>query len=317
MMEGGSIGVPTHRPSPFLVSLSLLFCATLSPIRAQELTQSQIIRLYSGPAPGSESWTYKEVRFNDPRSGEVIRNVVEPTLTTFLPAPGTANGAAVIVCPGGAYQILSWTSEGTDVATWLTQQGFTAFVLKYRLADTGETEADFRRTFSSILQRLVADSSKTVASLVPAMKIAAADGRRAIELVRTNAAAWRLNPDRIGILGFSAGAGVVIQTAAQHEPANRPDFAVSVYGPSLLGAAVPSDAPPLFLICAADDPLLPAAESLSVFSAWKSAGRRVELHVYASGGHGFGIRKRHLPVDHWTEPLTHWLAAEIRPKDPR
>ena len=280
--------------------------------------QEDVVRLWPGVAPGSEGWTQKEVKFVDAQSGgEAIRNVVEPTLTVSLPSPGTANGTAVIVCPGGAFQVLAWKKEGTDVASWLNRQGVTAFVLKYRLVNTGETEGDFRRAIGAVIKELVTDNARGMASLAPAAAIASADGRRAMEVVRKNAARWGLAPDRIGILGFSAGAGVVIGTATSHDRQSRPDFAASIYGPSLSSAPVPPDAPPLFIACASDDPILPVAGNLEVYSAWKKGGHSVEMHIYSKGGHGFGTTKRGLPVDHWTDQLENWLASEMRAKDAR
>ena len=273
------------------------------------LAQGEVVRLWPAVAPGSERWMQKEVKFTDARSGgEAIRNVVEPALTVSLPSPGTANGTAVIVCPGGAFQVLAWEKEGTEVASWLNRQGITAFILKYRLADTGETEGEFRRAIAGVFKELSADNARGMASLAPAAAIAATDGRRAIEIVRKNAAKWRLRPDRIGILGFSAGAGIVIDSATRHDPQSRPDFAASIYGPSLRDSQVPSDAPPLFIACASDDPILPVAGNLEVYGAWKKGGHSVEMHIYSKGGHGFGLRKRGLPVDHWPDQLENWLA---------
>jgi acetyl esterase/lipase len=282
-------------------------------VRGNALAEGEVIRLWPGTAPGSESWTQKEVRFNDARhGGEAIRNVVDPTLTVSLPAPGTADGTAIIVCPGGAFQLLAWEKEGTEVTTWLNRHGITTFLLKYRLANTGETDAEFARALGAIFKALTTDNATAVASLKPMQEIAAADARKAIETVRKNAAKWQIS--RIGILGFSAGAGAVIGSATRYDSQSRPDFAVSVYGPPLLGAKVPPDAPPLFIACASDDPILPVTGNLEVFSAWKSGGRSVEMHIYAKGGHAFAVRKRGLPVDHWTDQLEHWLTAEILTK---
>ena len=267
------------------------------------------MRLWPGAAPGSESWTQKEVRFNDARhGGEAIRNVVDPTLTVSLPKPGTANGTAVIVCPGGAFQLLAWEKEGAEVTSWLNRHGITTFLLKYRLANTGETDADFARALGGIFKALMTDNATAVASLKPMQDIAAADARKAIETVRKNAAKWQIRRDRIGILGFSAGAGAVVGSATKYDPQSRPDFAVSVYGPPLLGAEVPPDAPPLFIACASDDPVLPVAGNLEVFSAWKKGNHPVEMHIYAKGGHAFAVRRRGLPVDHWTDQLEQWLS---------
>ena len=128
-------------------------------VRGNARAEEEVIRLWPGAAPGSESWTQREVRFNDARhGGEAIRNVVDPTLTVSLPKPGTANGMAVIVCPGGAFQLLAWEKEGTEVTSWLNRHGITTFLLKYRLANTGETDADFARALGGIFKALMTDN---------------------------------------------------------------------------------------------------------------------------------------------------------------
>lgn len=271
----------------------------------------EAVRLWPGAAPGSEKWMQKEVRFTDAQfGGETIRNVVEPTLSVFLPPPSTANATAVIVCPGGAFQALSWNNEGTEMASWLNKQGVAAFVLKYRLANTGETDADFRLIWETIIKKLMADSAQEVAALAPEVEVAAADGRRAVQIVRQNATKWRIAPDRIGILGFSAGAAIAIDVGAQHDELSRPNFVASIYGPSLRRSRVPLDARPIFIACASNDRLLPVNGNLEVYSAWKSSGHLAELHVYAKGGHGFGMKKRGLPVDNWIEQFRLWLSDQ-------
>ena len=293
------------------LAVRLLHCAVLagllgSCVVGQE--QQEVIRLWPGIAPGSETWAQKEIRFVDPQfGGETIRNVVEPTLTVFLPRTSTANRTAVVVCPGGAFQALSWDNEGTAVASWLNGQGVTAFVLKYRLANTGETDAEFRRIWGNILKDLRADSAQAVAALAPQAAVAAADGRRAIQIIRQNASKWGIASDRIGILGFSAGAAIALDVGTQHDDLTKPNFVGSIYGPSLRSSHVPADAPPIFIACASDDPILPVGGNLELYSAWKSGGHLAEIHVYTKGGHGFGMRKQGLPIDSWVDQFHLWL----------
>ena len=271
--------------------------------------------IYDGVAPGSENWTHKEVRSTGP--GEItIRNVIQPTLTAFLPEPSTATGTAVIVCPGGGFRFLSWENEGTIVAEWFQKKGVAAFVLKYRLKQTPTEPQEYQKEFGPFLFSLLQfkdrnPSSDTAKSFGEDLRgfgaLAIADGRQAVRFVRQNAARWGIKKDRIGLMGFSAGAIITRSVAVDYDALSRPDFAVHVYGPVLESLKVPSDGPPLFILCAADDSLSEAS-SVRLYDAWKSAGREAELHIFEKGGHGFGMVQKHLPVDRWTERLADWLA---------
>jgi acetyl esterase/lipase len=133
------------------------------------------------------------------------------------------------------------------------------------------------------------------------------DGRQAVRFVRENAARWGIKKDRIGLLGFSAGAIITRSVATDYDAHSRPDFAVHIYGPLLEPIKVPSDAPPLFILTTADD-TLSEASSVRLYDAWRSAGRQAELHIFEKGGHGFGMAHKGLPVDRWTQRLGDWLA---------
>jgi acetyl esterase/lipase len=135
--------------------------------------------------------------------------------------------------------------------------------------------------------------------------LAVVDGKQAIKVVRSRAAEWGIAPDRIGIMGFSAGAGVVTGVVLESDAETRPNFAAPIYGGILSENPVPPDAPPLFVLAANDDPL--AGSSIGIASRWKAAHRPVELHIYAKGGHGFGMRKQNLPVDQWIDRFGEWL----------
>ena len=137
--------------------------------------------------------------------------------------------------------------------------------------------------------------------------LAVADGRQAIKVVRRHAAEWGIKPDRVGIMGFSAGGMVTMGVVMDPDRENRPDFAAPIYGGGTGGTRVPEDAPPLFILCAADDQLA-AAGSARLYAEWKAAGRPAELHIYEKGGHGFGMTPRGLPVDRWVERYGDWLA---------
>jgi acetyl esterase/lipase len=279
--------------------------------------QQQVIPVWPGTAPGSESWQQQEVEYLNARGGKMVRNVVKPTLTVFPANPSLASGTAVIICPGGGFRFLSWQSEGIDVARWLSERGVAAFVLKYRLADTGATEEDFRKAtaqLSGVTSRITAEAGKTTAppsdpvreNILP---LAAADGHQALKLVRERASEWGIATDRIGIIGFSAGALVTVESAIHYTPADRPDFTAPIYGAPWIDVQVPADAPPMFIAVANDDAIA-SLTSVHLFSEWKAAGRSVELHIYSKGGHGFGMAGRGLPANHWIERFGEWLEVQ-------
>jgi len=287
--------------------------------------QQQVISVWPGVAPGSESWTRTEVDYSSPQKEAMVRNVVQPTLTVYQPNPGTTNGTAVIVCPGGGFLFLSWQNEGTAVAQWLNQHGVTAFVLKYRLQDSGATDEEYQKNVKDLMAFLTrAHGSGATQTATPAnmpsgdippgaqaiIPLAVADGLQAIKVVRERASEWGIAPDRIGIMGFSAGAFVTTGSIVGYVPENRPSFAASIYGSTVDASRVPADAPPLFILCASDDPLLPATGSANLYSVWRTAGHAAELHIYAKGGHGFGMHKQNLPIDHWIDRLGDWLDAQ-------
>jgi acetyl esterase/lipase len=263
-----------------------------------------VIRLYPGPAPGSESWTQQEKEsFSPIIQTQIVTNVTQPTLTAYLPDPARANGTAVIIAPGGGFHFLSINSEGVDVAKWLAARGVAAFVLKYRLVRTGEDAA------KEIMAKL-GDMKKFEEATAPVIPLAVADGQAAISYVRKHASEFGVSPQRIGIMGFSAGGTITASVALQYNADSRPDFAAPIYawtGPVKV-TDVPKDAPPLFLVAATDDGLAP--DSVKLYSQWRAAGKPAELHIYSKGGHGFGMRKQNLPSDQWIERFGEWLAVQ-------
>ena len=286
--------------------------------------QTNVVMLWPNGAPGSERWTQKEAAYTAGNSGlSAVRNVVKPSITVYLPAAETGTGTAVIVAPGGSFTHLSWNFEGTQVAEWLQRHGVAGFVLKYRLTDTG-TDEEFAQSQARAAGgpggavgaggagrgAAGANAGRGAGGPAPQTQIramAAADGLRAIEVVRQHAAEWHLDPAKVGIMGFSAGGYVSTQAALDHTPANRPAFAASIYGccENAAEVKVPDDAPPIFLLHAYNDPV--SASSPSLFLAWKAANKPAELHTYAAGGHGFGMPKHDQPTDNWIERFGDWL----------
>ena len=281
----------------FLALLSGLFVLNA-------IAQEKVIPLYPGPAPGSETWKQeeKESRTNMWQT-RIVFNVAKPTLTVFQPDPSQANGTAVIICPGGAFFALSIDSEGFEVARWLTAKGVTCFVLKYRLVECKTDDPTTELMKIGDIEPLVK----------PIIKLAMADGKASVAYVRQHAKEFNLNPDRIGIMGFSAGGTVAASVALNYSAETRPDFVAPIYlqyewTPKPNG--VPADAPPLFVLAATDDQLGLAPHSFALYRDWIAAKKPAELHLYAKGGHGFGMRKQNLPTDHWIERFADWLEVQ-------
>ena len=273
-----------------------------------------VIPLWPDGAPGSEDWTRQEAEFIDEASGGLrVRNVVSPTLTVFPVDPALSTGLSVVVAPGGGFFMLSWDSEGTAVAEYLAARGITAFVLKYRLNDTGPTIDDFRRISMEVTRSVLMrpdgsirqiEDPRQMGEVVP---LAVADGEQAVRLVKSRAAEWSIDPSRVGLLGFSAGAFVTAEVAVSPDPSARPAFVAPIYG-GTAPDTVPDDAPPMFTMVAADDPIC-LDTNLRLAEAWRRGGRPVDLHVYSKGGHGFGANKLGLPVDGWLDLFLEWTRA--------
>jgi acetyl esterase/lipase len=281
----------------FRVFALTLFAASLA-------TAQEVIPLHPGTPPGSTPETYSEKEyFSKAWNTEVVTNVTKPTLTVFKPAPDLSNGTAIVVCPGGGYMALSINSEGIDVAKYLVAKGVTAFVLKYRLAQTGEDATqEFMTLYTTDRQKFL----EKVGKVIP---LAIADGQAAVTYVRQHASQWGVSPDRVGIIGFSAGGGVTMGVAFNYTPEGRPAFVAPIYpgGSRFKDATVPADAPPMFIAAATDDNLGLAPDSVMLYEKWLNANKPAELHMYAKGGHGFGMHKQSLPTDHWIERFTDWL----------
>ena len=169
------------------------------------------IRLWEGKAPGSEEWTHQEVVTSSANGITMIRDVVDPSMTAYLPDPSTSNGIAVVVCPGGAFRALAWESEGVAVARWLNKHGIAAFELKYRLFKTNnQSRMPFPKAGFGLklpIKNANANPDPNNEELNYVIKLATSDGQQAIRLVRRNAEKWNINPSKIGIMGFSAGGG--------------------------------------------------------------------------------------------------------------
>jgi len=269
-----------------------------------------IVNIWPGAAPGSEGATQKEIDAQLPAPGNLttrlIRNVVTPTLTVF--APAKPNGTALIVCPGGGYFGLMFNYEGTDLAEWLEDRGVTAFVLKYRLLPTPVNLADQSAEMKELTASIQADFDHSYHKLDAGRTLAVADGKQAIRYVRRHAAEWGVAKDRIGLIGFSAGAGLTMGVLLDHDADSRPDFAAPIYG-YMDDIAPPNDAPPIFVVATQADRLVPSGRSVMIYQRWNAAHLPAELHVFEQGPHGFGTRPTGLPVDQWRGLFEQWLRA--------
>lgn len=233
----------------------------------------------------------------------LITDVSKPTITLYRPPEEQDKGAAVIICPGGGYSVLAIDLEGEEVARWLSSMGVTGIILKYRVP-----------------------ARKDVPRYLPPLQ----DAQRALSVVRSKAPEWKIDPHRIGILGFSAG-GNLTAFASTHfdqrayppidevdQVSCRPDFAVAVYPAWLVKEGsdelnpelrVTRQTPPMFFAHANDDPIS-SASSAAMYLALKSAGVPAELHIYSSGGHGFGLRPTTQPCSTWPQRCEEWMRSQ-------
>ena len=267
-----------------------------------------IIKLYPNTAPGSENWNWVEAE-NDKNifNTRVVYNVTTPTLTAYLPQKNIATGTAVIIAPGGGFQLLSIDSEGIDVAKYLSSKGVAAFVLKYRLAKSQTTDPTVE------MMEKINNPKKMEEENVPIIPMAIQDALEAIKHVRNNASVYDIDPSKIGIMGFSAGGTVTLGAAYVGIGDSKPNFVAPIY--AFTDAMdkiknIPKENTPIFIAVASDDQLGFAQSNAKLYLDWKAAGQPAELHVFEKGGHGFGMRKQNLPTDTWNERFGEWLKMQ-------
>ncbi len=309
----GKLNLKTNRAR---VAVTLVWFFLISP--RIHPAESVVLPVWPGAVPGDVREIGPE-RVRAPeeaptKDAKWITNVKTPTITLFKPPAEKNTGMAIVVCPGGGYWNLAWDLEGEEVAAWLNAVGVTGIVLKYRVPRrAGQPE------------RLPAPG--------PLL-----DAQRAISLARSQAAEWGIDPSRIGILGFSAGGHLAVAAATHFDqrayaPVDerdkascRPDFAVAVYPGYFIEQQragvevakdvlapymrIPKETPPIFLVHATDDPVAGVENSVVMYLALKRANVEAELHVYARGGHGFGVRKSGLPASTWTDRCLAWLQSQ-------
>jgi acetyl esterase/lipase len=241
--------------------------------------QHKVISIWPGSAPGTEGREN-----NEKVTDGSVTNVYQPDLTIFLPGKIDKNKPAVIVLPGGGYRQIVMKKEGYDIAEWLNKNGIAAFILKYRL-DRNE---------------------------------ALDDAQRALSLLRSNAEEYGINPDNIGVIGFSAGGHLAANLSTHFNKSKftdhtdsvscKPDFMISVYGAvGPFAGDVDQNTPPAFLAHASDDPKVPVTQSVDYYLALHKNGVPAELHVYENGGHGFALRDVDKPVISWANRCIDWM----------
>ena len=278
-------------------SLAITFYLTTFTAAAEK---PQVLDLWPGKVPG-ETGPVGPEKLTGEKGRRQLTNVSKPTLTVYRPAKDKGTGVAVVIAPGGGYRFLAWDHEGEDVAAWLNSLGITGVILKYRVPRQPDHP-------SGPLQ----------------------DAQRAISLVRSKAKEWKLDPNRIGMLGFSAGGHLTAQTSTNFDQrayeavdeadkvSCRPDFAVVVYPGGVVDKAtlklkpeihVSPKTPPTFLTQANDDRVGPE-NSAVLYLALKQAGVSAELHIYATGGHGYGLRPSKTPCSQWPKRCEEWLRVQ-------
>jgi acetyl esterase/lipase len=290
-----------------LMATPVLAQPALTMTRAAAPAEPDAIPLYRGVAPGSEAATQKEVWSLAFGQEQWVRNVTRPTLTPFLPKKGKANGAAVLVIPGGGFQFVSISNEGWPIARWLADQGVAAFVLKYRVEKTADSEADFATAMEARFKAPRTDAPP-LPEMAAAVELARADAQTALRMIRGNAAKWGIDAKRVGMLGFSAGAMTTMATTLANAPDARPDFIAPIYG--FMTSVTPPPGPqPMFAALASDDPLF-GNQGFGLVESWKKAGGSVEMHFYEGGSHGFGSHKKGTTSDLWFDQYIAWMKAK-------
>lgn len=294
-----------------LLSSAPAAVAQLRPLRdipAPHAPAEEITLKASGPSPvtAPESW----IQMGNQR---VVQNVSIPSLYVFLPLADKATGTAVVIAPGGGFFMLSMDSEGWSVARWLQSQGIAAFVLKYRLQPSTPGTVGLLQSFTKLISPMAGPNgpSDLKTYLAKGTLLATEDAKEAMRVVRARAAEWKIDPARIGFMGFSAGAFTALNLVYTSDRAREPAFIGVIYGP--MGAPaqrVPVSPPPMWAALASDDPLLGKTD-FALINAWRAKGGEVEFHLYEKGGHGFGFPGREgTTTMHWSQEFLWWLKSQ-------
>lgn len=282
-----------------IFSILSLLCILLS-----ANAQKQIF-LYEGKPKGSENWTWDEaVSEKNIFNTKVVYNVTRPSITAYVPE--NPNGTAIVVAPGGAFHTLSIDSEGIDVAKWLNARGITAFVLKYRVARSF-TDDPVKELMGKMSNFKTLDEENA-----PIIPLATEDGMNAVKYIREHAADYKIDPKKVGFMGFSAGGTLTMSVVYSANDARRPNFVAPIYAyeNAIIGNNMPKEKTPIFVAVAADDQLGFMPHSINIFKKWFDAKQPAELHIYEKGGHGFGMRKTNTSSEGWIDNFGNWLKMQ-------
>ena len=248
--------------------------------------------------------SFKENRvFISEQEGVYLDNISEPEMYLYKAKGDSITDKAMIICPGGALLFSAYEKEGVKLAKKLALNGITALVLKYRTYPRKGSVIEWSRTLKT---QTAIDSAKTI------LPYSSKDALNAIEVIRNNASKYNINPDKIGLMGFSAGGAVTMEAAYTSISKNQPNFIAPIYPWMGIvgGQKVPSNKPPAFITCANNDVWkeIPTS-SVQIYQDWIQAEAKVELHMFSEGGHGFGMNKINSPVDRWSQLLVDWILA--------
>ena len=256
-----------------------------------------------------QKWELKSYKENrvliSEQEGVWLDNISEPEMDLYKAQGNSVTDKTMIICPGGALLFSAYEKEGVKLAKKLALNGITAIVLKYRTYPRKGSVIDWAGTLWGKPQ-VVIDSAKTI------LPYSSKDALNAIEVIRNNASKYNINPNKIGLMGFSAGGAVTMEAAYTSISKNQPNFIAPIYPwmDIVEGQKVPSNKPPAFITCANNDEYreIPTS-SVQIYQDWIQAEAKVELHMFSEGGHGFGMNKINSPVDRWSQLLIDWILA--------
>ena len=249
--------------------------------------------------------SYPESKINIGGSeGYYYDNVSEPQMDLYLAKGKAVTDKAMIICPGGGLYFLSYVKEGIEVAKKLASNGITAIVLKYRTYPREGSVYNWHKAFCCD-SKMAIDSAKTI------LPYSSKDALSAIEMIRNKAKKYNIDPNKIGLMGFSAGGAVTMEATYKSTPKNQPNFIAPIYPWMHIveEQKVPQNKPAAFISCANDDPLRLAAPSVQIYNDWISANAKAELHMFSQGGHGYGMNDLSIPVGKWSDLLVDWILS--------
>ena len=255
-----------------------------------------------------QEWELKSFEENSvlisEQEGIWLDNISKPEISLYKAKGNSITDKAMIICPGGGLFFSAYEKEGVKLAKKLAQNGITAVILKYRTYPRKGSVIKWSQTLWDKPQMAI-DSAKII------LPYSSKDALSAIELIRNNASKYNINPNKIGLMGFSAGGAVTMEAAYTSVIKNQPNFIAPIYPwmDIVDNQKVPLNKPPAFVSCANDDPLKLAAPSVQIYQDWILAGAEAELHMFSKGGHGYGMNKINAPVDRWSQLLIDWILA--------